>query len=385
MGATRQLLNTTTFDQAIERLISLYQEGHRLVISFSAGKDSTCALECAIIAARLTGRLPVEVVLRDEEINFPGTYEYALRTAKRPEVSFNWLIANQPIINTFNRKMPYFWVFDPQLPPEQWVRQPPTEDYANVTYIKEQNIEAMTIPSRFPPAEGKNLYAVIGLRVSESRGRLYGLFSSGGYVTKPNRFGVRNCRPIYDWQDGDVWKAILDNKWDYNKAYDTMMSMGVKKKDLRIAPPTMNAAGVGLLTIASQAWPAWFDRVANRLQGVRTAAMFGKRSCLPNRRAGETWEECYHRECIEDAPEWIRDRSLKLKEMMLRSHNAHATVPFPEVTPCRTCIGNLGCWKSMTLTMYSGDAFSVKATRLPPVEPSFFREGAGTWGGKASF
>jgi len=383
--ATRQLLGTTTFDSTLDRLIRLYEEGHRLVVSFSAGKDSTCVLECAILAARLTGRLPVEVVLRDEEIAFPGTYEYAMRVAKRPEIKFHWLVAHQPIINCFNRANPYFWVFDNTLPPEQWVRQPPTDrPECNVTFIDEINIEQMTIPSRFPPPEGKNLYAVIGLRVQESRGRLYGLFSSGGYITKPNRWGVRNVRPIYDWSDGDVWKAIGDNGWDYNKAYDTFMSMGVKRKDLRIAPPTMNPAAVDLLRLGSQAWPRWFDKVADRLEGVRTAAMFGKRSVSPNRRQGETWEECFTRECIDEAPAWIAKRAVEMRDTVLRAHGRHATTPLPEVTPCRPCFGNLGSWKGLTNALYGGDPFSVK-TNLPYVEPEFFRPGAGTWGGKASF
>ena len=382
--SSRQMLGATTFDMAIDRMIPLYEAGHRIVVSFSAGKDSTCVLEVCILAARLTGRLPVEVVLRDEEINFPGTYEYALRTANRPEVSFNWLIANQPVLNIFNREAPYFWVFDPLLPPDRWVRQPPTDPKANVTYIKELNIEAMTIPSRFPPPPGKNLMAAMGLRVQESRGRLYGLFSSKGYVTKPNTHGVRNVRPIYDWTDADVWKAIKDNGWDYNSAYDTMFRMKVKRKDLRVAPPTMNAAGLEHLKMASEAWPQWFDKVSDRLQGVRTAAMFGKRSVTPQRQLGETWEECYDRLCVQEAPAWISQRASTLRARMTHTHGQHATVPFPEITTCRTCYGNIGSWKAMTTIMYTGDPFSNKAP-LPYVEPEFFRPGAGTWGGKASF
>src|SRR5262245_28576537 len=121
----RRRLETNVFDAALDRLTSLYAEGHRLVVSFSAGKDSGVCLELAILAARTTGRLPVDVVMRDEEIMYPGTFEYAERVAARPEVRFRWLIAHQPIVNVFDRLSPYFWTFDPLLPPEEWVRQPP--------------------------------------------------------------------------------------------------------------------------------------------------------------------------------------------------------------------------------------------------------------------
>ena len=117
------------FDAALARLTTEYEAGHRLVVSISGGKDSTCCTELAILAARAAGRLPVEVVIRDEEIMFPGTYEYVERLAERPEVSMTWLVAHQPIINAFDREQPYFWVCDPLLDPEEWVRQPPAVAY----------------------------------------------------------------------------------------------------------------------------------------------------------------------------------------------------------------------------------------------------------------
>lgn len=378
----RKYLGTDVFNQAIDRMKALYAEGHRVVVSFSGGKDSTCCLEVCTIAATETGRLPVEVVLRDEEVMYPGTYEYAERVAARPDISFNWLIARQPVINVFNRKAPYFWVFDPMLKPEQWVRQPP----AIAQWIKELSIDRMTIPERFPVPSGKTLFAVVGLRTQESRGRMYGLFSSGGYLTGANKYGVRNARPVYDWTDGDVWKAIKDNGWDYNTAYDTMHAMGVPRSRLRIAPPTMNAAGIGELAKAAAAWPKWFARVCQRLPGVRTAAQFGLRAVTPVRRLGETWEETFKRECIEQAPaKWIADRATSAMEKMLSTHTHHSTSPFPEVDPCYTCFSNLGCWKSLALACYNGDPFSLKCGFLPYVEPDFFRDGAGKWGGAPSF
>lgn len=379
----RKYLGTDVFNQAIDRMVALYKDGHRVVVSFSAGKDSNVCLEICRIAARETGRLPVEVVLRDEEIMYPGTYEYAERVAADPEIKFNWLVARQPIINVFNRKEPYWWVFDERLKPEEWVRQPP----AIAQFIPQKSIDQMTIPDRFPPAEGKTLFAVIGLRISESRGRMYGLFSSGGYLTGANKYGVRGCRPIYDWTDGDVWKAIGDNKWDYNRAYDVMQASGIPRNRLRIAPPSMNAAGVSELSKAAAAWPLWFNKVCKRLPGIRTAAKFGIRAVTPSRRLGETWEACFKRECITEAPaQWIATRATKAMNVTLSAHAHHSTAPFPEAAPCFTCYANLGCWKSLAFACYNGDPFSQKTANANPyIEPEFFRAGAGTWEGKPSF
>lgn len=374
-------LGMTVFDAALARLIEQYEQGHRIVVSVSGGKDSTCCMELAVLAATATGRLPVEAVIRDEEIACPGTYEYLERVHDREDVRLTWLVANQPIINAFDRERPYWWVFDPQLDPSEWVRQPPP--YA--VHIKDLNIEAMTSPARFPPPPGKDLRAVVGLRAGESRWRLMGLHSSGGYLTGPTKVtGVRNIRPIYDWTDSDIWRAIQVNGWDYNQAYRTMLRRGLKAKQLRISPPTMNPGGSLILQrVCAVSWPDWWDRVCRRLPSVRTFAKYGMRVVTPQRRLKETWKDCFHRTCIDTAPGWIRDRAVAQRDKLLHAHRNHAwpADTLPEVETCYSCQGNLGSWKALAFACYLGDPFSFRLTALPYVEPEYFRAGAGYWNG----
>jgi predicted phosphoadenosine phosphosulfate sulfurtransferase len=371
------MLGMTVFDAAVARLQQEYENGHRIVVSVSGGKDSTCCAEVAIRAATLAGRLPVEMVTREEEIIPPGTREYLMRLRDRPEVDLHWLVAHQPSINAFDREQPYWWVMDPQLDPGQWVVQPPP--YAE--HIAEYNIEAMTIPARFPPPPGKSLLACVGLRVQESRGRLFGLYSSGGYLTKPNPWGVRNIRPVYDWLDADVWKAIDDNGWDYNDAYDVLHRLGVPRSQLRISPPTMSAGSGDVLKLIAGAWPEWWNRVVRRLPSVRTFALYGKRAVTPQRARGETWEACFKRTCIEHAPAWIAERAELQMGRTLSSHRAHSSTPLPDVGMCQVCGSGLGSWRELAKALYLGDPFSVKCRSLPYVQPSTFRPGEPKWGG----
>jgi predicted phosphoadenosine phosphosulfate sulfurtransferase len=376
----RTWLGENVFDAALGRLTEEYQAGNRLVVSISGGKDSTCCTELAIIAARQAGRLPVEVVIRDEEIMFPGTYEYVERLAERPEVSMTWLVAHQPIINAFDREQPYWWVCDPLLDPSEWVRQPPPWH----TEIEELNIQAIVNPKLFAPPDGLELRAVLGLRAEESRGRMMGVHTSGGYLTKANRWGVRNIRPIYDWTDADVWLAIRKHGWDYSDAYNVMHRFGLKPRDLRTSPPTMNPAGGDTLRrVGSVAWPAWWDRVCRRLPSVRTYAQYGKRAVMADRRTDETWEGCYQRTCIDTAPAWIAERAEAARIKVLHRHAHHSTTPLPQAGKCLAC-GVLGSWKKLTETMYGGDPFSLRVT-LPYVDPERFRPGSGYWNGPPSF
>jgi len=371
------MLGMTVFDAAVLRLQEQYEEGHRVVVSCSGGKDSAVCVEVAIVAATRAGRLPVEVVTREEEIIPPGTREYLMRLRERPEVDLHWLVAHQPSINAFDREQPYWWVMDPQIDPDLWVVQPP--DYAE--HIAEYNIEAMTIPGRFPPAPGRTLMACVGLRVQESRGRLFGLYSSGGVLTKPNPWGVRNIRPVYDWTDADVWKAIYENGWDYNDAYDVLHRHNIPRSQLRISPPTMSAGSGDVLKVIAGCWPEWWNRVVRRLPSVRTFALYGKRAVTPQRARGETWEHCFRRTCIEGAPAWIAERAELQMGRTLSSHRAHSSTPLPDVGMCQVCGSGLGSWRELAKALYLGDPFSVKCRSLPYVQPSTFRPGEPRWGG----
>lgn len=378
-------LGRDVFEEALSRMVRVYENGDRVVVSFSAGKDSGVCLELCVLAATIADRLPVEVVMRDEEIMYPGTYEYAERVAARPEIAFRWLVAGQPIVNAFNRTDPYFWVFDDRLDPERWVRQPPS--FAE--RIPEQNILSMVSTDRFPPDAGRELIEVVGLRVSESAVRRAGLHSSGGYLTRLDPVTrKRKCRPIYDWTDGDVWRAIRDQRWDYNAAYDVMYRMGIKKKNLRIGPPTMTWFGIQGIDVARRAWPRWFDRVADRLPGVRTVAMFGKKAVTPDRRMGESWRETLVRECIDRAPApWIAERARKVLDHYENTHASHATTRLlPDVKPCPACSQSNASYRNIALAMYNGNPFAFKMEGLIPyMEPEFFRPGAGFWGGKPTW
>ena len=157
-GRVREL-NTSVMQAGLNRFRKMYRDGHRVMVTCSGGKDSTVCVELAVMAATMENRLPVEVVFQDDELGLPPTFEYLQWLAEeRPEITFHWMLTMHPVVNLCNRELPYFWTFDPQLPPEKWLRRPPS--YARK--LETQEIDYMIMPGRFPPAPGKDLINVQG-------------------------------------------------------------------------------------------------------------------------------------------------------------------------------------------------------------------------------
>jgi predicted phosphoadenosine phosphosulfate sulfurtransferase len=370
----------TVLEAALNRLRAHYAAGDRLIVSISGGKDSTVVMELTILVAREFGRLPVECIMRDEEIMVPGTFEYLERVhARRDDVRLDWVIAGQPIINAYNRWNPYWWVFDPDAR-EHWVRQPPP--FAR--WIEQQAIDAMVNVERYPPAPGKRLLSVLGLRAQESLTRMNRIVATRGALTKhPTAYGAYNFAPIYDWSDDDVWKAIGDFGWDYNDAYNHFYRIGVPKSRLRIAPPSMRQ-GMDTLKYLLRLWPKWFDAVETRIPGIRTAARYGRHALRPYLLPGETWEDCMQRlirESDERAP-WMAERQRRAVKYQLSSHSTHSTGPLPQTVArhCTQCTPSApGSWEGLAVTLYNGDPWAANNHILKPLEPYELRAGARAW------
>ena len=90
----------------------------------------------------------------------------------------------------------------------------------------------------------------------------------------PNGQEHYNFQPLYDWNLTDVWKAIHDNNWRYNKIYDYQYQYGIPLTDMRVSNIHHETA-VSHLWYAQEVEPETWSRLTQRLAGIDMAGKFG--------------------------------------------------------------------------------------------------------------
>jgi len=128
--------------------------------------------------------------------------------------------------------------------------------------------------------EGKKACWITGVRTEESPGRFLGLTSNPTYkwitwgAKHPWNNKLCTLHPIYDWSYLDVWKAIHENGWSYNRIYDELYRYGVPIQNMRVSNLHHETA-VHSLFILQEIEPDTYERLTARINGIDTAGKFG--------------------------------------------------------------------------------------------------------------
>ena len=355
----RQELAVDVFTAARDRMRYTYENFDTVVISWSGGKDSSSCLEIARDAARETGKLPVKVMFLDEEVIYPETLELAYRHKADPDIDLHWVCVPSVYRNACSEVEPDFILFDPAKR-DLWTHEPPPDAIWPAGF-DDNGLPKMS-PWRVPPSvpktvisilfaqEGKRVASVTGLRTQESFVRYSGMMSSAGFITKPEK-GVWGVRPIYDWKASDVWLAIKENAWDYNRAYDKLWRAGGNPNNTRVAPLFHAEAAMNLRQVMLY-WPNFWQKVRYRVRGAHAVAIYNGALHAIERLGGETWQDAATRFLNGLGDEQDKVQMYELVQRKLDQHLKHAREPMPDEIVCSEC--NLS-WKVLAKAVRRGD------------------------------
>lgn len=271
--------NITVYDAALKRIRWLFSEFDNVVCSVSGGKDSTIVYELCLQVAKETKRLPLHVLFIDREMEWNGTIEQVRYMMQNPNVKPLWMQIPFEILNATSFTEPIIRCWDSS-EKSKWMRPKEKISYKENVYGTEQfRILFAEIMNKCFPTE--TTCTIEGVRTDESPTRFISITSHPVYkgVTwgkvaqgKKNNYLFY---PIYDWSYTDVWKAISDNNWQYNKVYNKFFNYGVSIRNMRISNLCHETAICNLFYL-QEIEPDTYNMLTQRLCGVDMAAKMGK-------------------------------------------------------------------------------------------------------------
>lgn len=270
----RIYLAENVYEAALNRIRWLYDEFDNIVVSVSGGKDSDIVLRLSIEVARERGRLPVRALFIDQEAEWQATIDHMRDLADDPDVSLDWLQVPMRLFNATSGTDEWLHCWDPEAE-DRWIRPKQPDSIHENVYGTDRFIDLFSAYMRheFPGALSTS---ITGVRAEESPSRLLGLTTYETYKgetwgSKVNaKHGVYSFHPIYDWSYRDVWKAIAEHGWPYNRLYDLMYQHGVPIRGMRVSNVHHETAIASLLLVQEFETDTW-NRVSQRLSGVNSA------------------------------------------------------------------------------------------------------------------
>ena len=251
----------------------------------SGGKDSTVVFNLCLQVAKEKGRLPLKVLFIDQEAEWQATIDQIETMMYHPDVEPKWYQIPIKLFNATSSEEHWLNCWD-EKEKHRWMRDKDPIAITENIYNQDRfaKMFGAIIARQYP--QTKTCY-IAGVRTEESPSRALGLTNACTYkwatwgTVLNKKMEHYTLYPIYDWSYTDVWKAIHDNKWPYNKIYDIQYRYGMPVSNMRVSNVHHETA-VHSLFYMQEAEPETYVKLTQRIAGIDMACKMGKKDYFPD-------------------------------------------------------------------------------------------------------
>lgn len=272
-------LNKNVYDAALDRIRWVFDNFPNVIAGVSGGKDSTVILHLALQVAREKGRLPLSIMFIDQEAEWDATIDIMREWMNNPDVTPLWYQIPIKMFNASSMFDSWLWGWDRENK-DGWLREKEPISIKENTYgtVMFKELFKAIIAKEYPATPTAYLS---GVRAEENpsrymgvtEGLVYGDVTWGSTLDKKKNHYT--FYPIYDWSYTDVWKAIFDNKWSYNKLYEKQFMYGIPLNQMRVSN-LHHVTAVKSLFFLQEFEPDLYNRMTSRLSGIDMAGKMNK-------------------------------------------------------------------------------------------------------------
>lgn len=299
-------IGINVYEAAKERISYTFDHFSKIIVSFSAGKDSTCMLHMVCDEARRRNR-KVAVMLIDLEGMYKKTIDHAERCREMYKDCTEWYWICLPIHlrNAVSVYQPFWKCWDAEQK-DMWIRDMPKDCICDENYFPffKNGMEFEEFDVLFAQwyAQGEMCAVNVGIRADESLNRYRTIANRHKETYNGKMWTTRvidncyNVYPIYDWRTADDWIYQGKNPdKPYNELYDYMYLAGLTIHQMRICQPYGDDQRRGLW-LFHLIEPETWAKVVARVNGANSGALYINETGNINgynkvkKPAGHTWK-----------------------------------------------------------------------------------------------